>query len=489
MMIDLTLNPTQLKQTVQRCKERDIIIPTFEQMKNPERIPDHIKEELKSIGLWDVHPRNLFRITWKNEPVPEGGGFNGVNYIELPPELTGVKARIIALVGRWFPTGSHKVGATFGCLVPRLVTGQFDPTSQKAVWPSTGNYCRGGAYDAALLACESIAILPEEMSKERFEWLSRVAGEVIATPGCESNVKEIFDKCWELKRSRGSHVVIFNQFDEFGNHLWHYEITGRAMEEVLKKEMKPGDRYSGVVSSSGSAGTLACGDYLKEKFPTSKITVAEALQCPTLLNNGFGGHRIEGIGDKHVPWIHNVKNTDFVIAVDDEHTIRLMRLFNEEKGKEYLVNLGVKPSLVENLDLLGISSIGNMVAAIKYAKYNELTEKDIVLTVFTDSMELYNSRMRETHEKYGEYSRDDAIRDSEILNQITIDNMLELDYYSKKRIHNLKYYTWIEQQEKPLDELNAQWYDAETYWGSIHQMAPKIDELIKAFNEKTGLLK
>ncbi|MDD3807397.1 MAG: pyridoxal-phosphate dependent enzyme [Candidatus Marinimicrobia bacterium] len=488
-MINLSLNPDILKKNIQRCKERNILIPMFEHMKNPEKIPDYVQEELKSIGLWDIHPRNLFRITWKNEPVPQGGGFDGVNYLELPSELTGVKARIIGLVGKWFPTGSHKVGATFGCLVPRLVTGQFDPTSQKAVWPSTGNYCRGGAYNSALLACDSIAILPEEMSKERFEWLANLAGEVIATPGCESNVKEIFDACKELKQTRGKQVMIFNQFDELGNHLWHYEVTGHAMEEVLQKEMKEGDRFSAVVSASGSAGTLACGDYLKEKFPLSKIVVAEALQCPTLLSNGFGGHRIEGIGDKHVPWIHNVKNTDFVIAVDDEHTIRLMRLFNEKVGREYLIQHNVSQFLVEQLDLLGISSIGNMVAAIKYAKYNELTEKDIILTVFTDSMELYGSRMQELQEKYGDYSREDAIRDFEILSQLSIDYMLELDYYSKKRIHNLKYYTWIEQQGKSLDELNTQWYDAENYWGSIHQMAPKIDELIEAFNKKTGLLK
>jgi len=162
-------------------------------MKDPKLIPGKIKEKLKGIALGDINPYNLFRITWENDPVPKGGLFGDVNYMEIPRELTGVEARIIALVGKWFPTGSHKVGATFGCLVPRLATGQFDPTYQKAVWPSTGNYCRGGAYVVTLLGCNSIAILPEEMSKERFEWLSSVAGEVINTPGCESNVKEIFD--------------------------------------------------------------------------------------------------------------------------------------------------------------------------------------------------------------------------------------------------------------------------------------------------------
>ncbi len=487
--IDLTINREQLERTVKRARERNIIIPTFEQMKDPDRlVPDKIKEELKEIGLWDVHPRNLFRITWKNEPVPRGGLFDGVNYMELPSSLTGIKARIIALVGKWFPTGAHKVGATFGCLVPRLVTGQFDPTRQKAVWPSTGNYCRGGAYVAALLACESIAILPEGMSRERFEWLSNIAGEVIATPGSESNVKEIFDKCWELRRTRDD-VVIFNQFDEFGNHLWHYEVTGHAMEEVLKEELGENGRYAGIVLSSGSSGTLGSGDYLKEVYPTSKIAVGEALQCPTLLYNGYGAHRIEGIGDKHVPWIHNVKNTDMVIGIDDEHTIRLIRLFNEPVGREYLVSQGVPENIVGSLDLLGISSIGNVIASIKFAKYYELTERDVILTVFTDSMELYGSRLRELEEERGKYTKEQAARDFEMLMEIKTDHMQELGYYDRKRIHNLKYYTWIEQQGKNVEELNAQWYDYEEYWGEVHSMAPKIDELIKEFNDMVGLLK
>ena len=487
-MIDLTMDEKQLKSTVKRAREKNIIIPTFEEMKNPELIPEKIKKNLKEVGLWDVDSRNLFRITWKNESVKKGGLYDGVNYVELPKELTGVDARIVALVGKWFPTGSHKVGATFGCLVPRLITGQFDPTFHKAVWPSTGNYCRGGAYDAELLSCDSIAILPEEMSKERFDWLSKVAGEVIPTPGCESNVKEIFDKTWELRETRDN-VVVFNQFDEFGNHLWHYEVTGNAMQEVLNEVMGEGDNYSGVVLTSGSSGTMGCGDYLKELYPTSKLVAAEALQCPTLLENGFGGHRIEGIGDKHVPWIHNVKNTDMVIAVDDNDSMGLMRLFNEPAGKDYLREQGVSDDIIKELPLMGISSIANMLSAIKFAKYYELTEDDVVLTVFTDSMELYQSRLQEMRDESGEYKEIDAAVDyNKHMNEIKTDNMQELTYRDRKRIHNLKYYTWIEQQGKESEELNAQWYDYENYWGSIHDQVDKIDELIKEFNERTGLL-
>jgi cysteine synthase len=479
--------PDRLERTVQRARERNIIIPTFKEMLNPELVPDKIKEELKGIGLWDLHPRNLYRTTWHNEPKASGGLYGGLNYLEFPQSLTGTPARIIALVGKWFPTGAHKVGAAFGCLVPRLVTGQFDPTQQKAVWPSTGNYCRGGAYDSALLACESIAILPEGMSKERFDWLASIAGETIKTPGSESNVKEIFDKCWELRNS-GQDLMIFNQFDEFGNYLWHYTMTGRAFEELVEQLAGPKDEYRGMVSATGSAGTIASGDYMKQKFPASFIGASEAVQCPTLYNNGFGAHRIEGIGDKHVPWVHNSKNTDYVVAIDDNAVVNLARLFNEPEGRAHLVRTGVPAEVVENLDLLGFSSISNVLSAIKIAKYQELTENDIVLTVLTDSMELYQSRLVEMHEEVGQYTeKNAAVDDARWLKGIGTDYLEDLTYRGKQRIHNLKYYTWVEQQGKTYEEIQAQWYQKD-YWTKVQEQIPEIDAKIEEFNAKVGLL-
>jgi cysteine synthase len=478
--IDLTMHPERLENTMRRVRERNIVIPTYAQMKNPDLIPAKVKEDLRSIGLWDLNPRNLFRISWKNEPVAKGGGFDGVNYLEFPSSLTGTKARVIALVGKWFPTGAHKVGAAFGCLVPRLVTGQFDPT--------TGNYCRGGAYDSALLACDSIAILPEGMSKERFEWLKMISSEVIATPGSESNVKEIFDKCWELRKS-GQDLMIFNQFEEFGNYLWHYGITGHAMEDVLKKVLGKNGQYRGVALTTGSAGTIGCGDYMKQIFPTSKIIASEALQCPTLLENGFGSHRIEGIGDKHVPWIHNIKNTDLVVAIDDNAVVNIMRLFNEPAGQKYLAKKGVPQETIESLDLLGFSGIANTLSAIKFAKYYELGEDDVVLTILTDSMELYGSRITEYREKLGEFDEFDAAETyARYLHGVTIDNLLELSYEERRRVHNLKYYTWVEQQGRTYEELNAQWYDP-NYWTDLQSQIPVFDELINEFNDRAGVLK
>ncbi len=477
-MIMQKTHPEIIKKTAARCRERGIIIPTFAQLRTPDLIPQSVKVRLPKIGLWDINPLNLFRITWKNDV--KSGLYGKVNYFEIPRSLTGVKARIIGLVGKYFPTGAHKVGAAFGCLVPRLVSGEFDPEQHKAVWPSTGNFCRGGAFDCALLDCTAVAILPEEMSKERFTWLKEIGAEVIATPGCESNVKEIYDKCWELKEDRNN--IIFNQFEEFGNPIWHYNVTGPAIEEVFNGLELKNAKAAAFISATGSAGTIAAGDYLKKQFPGLKVVASEALQCPTLLMNGFGGHRIEGIGDKHIPWVHNVRNTDAVAAIDDEDCMRLLRLFNEPAGKDYLSLCAVSRDDIQNLPLLGISSIGNLLASIKTAKYFEMDENDVIFTIFTDSTDLYKSRLAELRDEQGDYTVIQASRDcAGPLAHQGIDYFKELSYHEKKAIHNLKYYTWVEQQGKTSAELDAQWNP--DYWTTrFEDEANKFDAMIEEFN-------
>ncbi len=473
-----SINEKVRKSSAKRCKDKGITIPTFKQLRNPELIPNDVKEKLKSIGLWDVNPLNLYRITWKNDI--KTGQFGKVNYFEIPKEITGIKARVIGLVGKYFPTGAHKVGAAFGCLVPRLVSGEFDPVKHKAVWPSTGNYCRGGAFDCRLLDCTPIAILPEEMSKERFDWLKEIGAEVIATPGCESNVKEIYDKCWELKADPNN--IIFNQFEEFGNPIFHYNVTAPAVEEVFGYLKNDKSRMSAFISATGSAGTIATGDYLKKLHPHLKISASEALQCPTLYMNGFGGHRIEGIGDKHIPWVHNARNTDMVTAIDDEDCMRIMRLFNDNEGKEYLKSVGVSSEDIENLVSLGISGISNMLSAIKTAKYYEMDENDFIFTMFTDSMEMYQSRLEEVNAEKGAYSSTQAAVDfGSCLMKQTIDYTKELSFYDKKAIHNLKYYTWVEQQGRTVEELNEQWNPE--YWTNLFENEVEyFDKMIEEFN-------
>jgi len=477
------MNETVIRKTAARCRERGIVIPTFAQLRDPDRIPAAIKNKLPGLGMDDVHPLNLFRISWKNDV--RSGLYGPVNALRLPPALTGVEAPIVGLVGKHFPTGAHKVGAAFGCLVPRLVSGEFDPQVHKAVWPSTGNFCRGGAFDCALLGCTAVAILPEEMSRERFEWLRAIGAEVIATPGCESNVKEIYDKCREL--SADPRNMIFNQFSEFGNPIFHYQVTGPAAEEASEAHRPERGRLAAFVSATGSAGTIAAGDFLKTLHPQLRVVAAEARQCPTLYLNGFGGHRIEGIGDKHVPWVHNVRNTDAVAAIDDEDCLRLLRLFNEEAGRRYLESLGVSEAECGSLSLLGISGICNLLAAVKAARYFELGREDVICTIFTDSLDLYRSRLEEMRRSRGAYREIDAARDhAAVVAGQGIDWFKELGYRDRKAVHNLKYFTWVEQQGKTSEELTAQWqpeYWEDMFTGEIDT----FERLIAEFNREVGL--
>jgi len=478
-----SIHPEVVARTVKRCRERGIIIPTYAQMRNPDTAPDKVKARLKQIGAQETDPANLFRITWKNDP--KTGLFGGPNFLEIPSVITGVRARIFGLVGKHFPTGAHKVGAAFSCLVPRLVSGEFDPEKHKAVWPSTGNYCRGGAFDSVILGCIPVAVLPENMSKERFAWLAKIGSEVIATPGCESNVKEIYDKCWELKNDPIH--VIFNQFEEFGNPIWHYHVTGPALEEVFRGMAGARTRLAAYVSATGSAGTIGAGDYLKTRFPGAKVIATEALQCPTLLMNGFGDHRIEGIGDKHVPWVHNVRNTDAVAAIDDEDCMRLLRLFNEPEGRKHLAGLGVDQATLDQLPLLGISGICNLLAAIKAAKAWEMDENDVIATIFTDSAEMYGSRVQELAAEHGPFTAvDAACAQVGSLERQAVDHFKELTFSDRKAVHNLKYYTWVEQQGKSYEEICAQW-DPE-YWRELfEEEIVHFEKLIADFNREVGL--
>ncbi|MDX9931785.1 MAG: hypothetical protein RB294_04310, partial [Bacteroidales bacterium] len=328
-----------------------------------------------------------------------------------------------------------------------------------------------------------VAILPQEMSKERFEWLHEIGAEVYATPGCESNVKEIYDKCWDIRRNKPDHIIL-NQFDEFGNPVWHYNVTGPAIEEIFGYVKNDKSRLAAFISNTGSAGTIAAGDYLRTVFPHIKVAASEALQCPTLLCNGFGGHRIEGIGDKHVPWVHNVKNTDVVTAIDDEDCMRAIRLFNDPAGKKFLAAAGIDANTINKLDYLGISGVANLISAIKTAKYFEMDENDVIITIATDSMEMYGSRLDELNAEKGAYSEMQAARDFEkAFMGASVDYMKELTYADRKAIHNLKYFTWVEQQEKPIDEINQLWYDHDL-WPNLFAQAIKWDEMIEEFNQE-----
>eukprot|EP00163_Fabomonas_tropica_P027829 TRINITY_DN547_c0_g1_i3.p1 TRINITY_DN547_c0_g1~~TRINITY_DN547_c0_g1_i3.p1 ORF type:complete len:289 (-),score=82.31 TRINITY_DN547_c0_g1_i3:41-907(-) len=281
-------------------------------------------------------------------------------------------------------------------------------------------------------------------------------------------------------------ILVCNQFAEFGNPMWHYAVTGPAMQEVF--ESLPGDnnRLSGVFSCTGSAGTIACGDYLKHQFPGIKVAAGEALQCPTLTYGGYGEHRIEGIGDKIVPWVHNIRNLDVACALDDEHVVRIYRLFNTEAGKRTLAAHGVPADIISKLHYFGISGVANMLGAIKMAKYFEYSEQDVVVTVATDSSAMYQSRLDAMEKEHGVQTDAQAVCDmNTYLLGCNIEHVKELSYWDRKRIHHLKYFTWVEQQGKTMKELDEQWYDYEAYWNKAIGMesANALDARIAQFHE------
>jgi cysteine synthase A len=475
-----------------RFKDAGVALPTFAELADPAKIPDRVRAALPEVGADDPHPLNLFRVHWYNGP-SRTEQVDVPAYLDLPGELTGIDARVVVALGDRFPMiGAHKVLAAYGCLAPRVVTGQFDPTAQKAVWPSTGNYCRGGVAISRIMGCRGVAVLPEGMSRERFEWLERWVTEpedIIRTPGTESNVKEIYDKCAELALDPQN--VIFNQFSEFGNHLAHYVCTGAALGRVFDslRASDSGLRLRAFTSASGSAGTLGAGDYLKENYGALVVAV-EALECPTMLSNGFGEHNIQGIGDKHIPLIHNVMNTDVAVAVSDVATDQLLILFNTEAGRQYLIGRRKIPAdVVKGLSALGLSSICNVLAAIKTAKHFGLGSQDVVLTVATDGAAMYASEVeRLSAEHYPEGF--DAVAAGEAFGRnvlgATTDHLLELTQRERERIFNLGYFTWVEQQGVELEDFVVR--RNQQFWKGLRQLIPVWDGLIEEFNARTGVL-
>jgi cysteine synthase len=477
---------------IARFRDAGIVLPTFAQLADPAKIPDRVTQSLPGVGPDEAHPLNLFRVHWYND-ADRTRQVDVPGHLVLPPSLTGVPARIVVALGNRFPMiAAHKALAAYGCLAPRIVTGQFDPAVNRAVWPSTGNYCRGGVAISRIMGCHGVAVLPEGMSRERFDWLDRWVLEptdVIRTPGTESNVKEIYDACAVLALDPAN--VILNQFSEFGNHLVHYLVTGTAMERVFEslRAAETGLKLRAFVSATGSAGTIAAGDYLKERLGSAVVAV-EAWECPTMLLNGFGEHNIQGIGDKHIPLIHNVMNTDVAVAVSDRSTDGLGVLFNSDEGRRYLAGRrGVPQEVVGVLGEIGLSGIANILAAVKVAKHFDYGPDDVVLTVATDGYAMYASERDKTlggafpggfdevaaGETFGEH----------LLGQGT-DHLRELTHEDRTRIFNLGYFTWVEQQGVPLEDFQAR--RSPQFWAGIRELIPAWDQMIEEFNARTGAL-
>ncbi|MBU97723.1 MAG: pyridoxal-5'-phosphate-dependent protein subunit beta [Acidimicrobiaceae bacterium] len=477
--------------SINRFREEHILLPTFSQLADPTTIPEKINDALLHIDPNEAHPLNLFRVHWYNA-YGSSGKVDIPQHIVLPSELTGVEAKIVLAFGNRFPMiTAHKVLAAYSCFVPRVISGQFDPTKHRAIWPSTGNYARGGIAISTLMRSRGVAVLPENMSQERFDWLDKWVmdpSDIVRTPGSESNVKEIYDACNELEKDKTN--FIFNQFSEFANHIGHYTVTGRALGHIFEtlKASDPNLKLAAFASASGSAGTLAAGDRLKDDFG-AKIIAVEALECPTMLYNGYGEHNIQGIGDKHIPLIHNVMNTDIVAGISDVSTDSLNLVFTTPEGKSYLESEHQIPNeIVENLCHFGFSSICNMLAAVKTAKKLNLGPNDVIITVATDGSELYESEKEHLlNSQYPDgFTSSHAAEIFEThLQSVTTDHLEELDEVGRNRIFNLGYYTWVEQQGVSIEDFDAR--RSQEFWKALHGMTPKWDEMITEFNTETGV--
>lgn len=486
-LADTVVDAASLANSVKRFAEQNIVLPTFGQLADPSTIDPAVTAGVDKNA---ADPRNLFRVHWYNDL--QGNKVSVPDHIVLPSSLTGVESPIIVVFGDRFPMiTAHKVLAAYSCFAPRVITGQFDPTRHRAVWPSTGNYARGGIAISRLMNSRGVAVLPAGMSQERFDWLDRWVtdpADIVRTPGTESNVKEIYDACNEMAKNPGNFIL--NQFCEFGNTIGHYEVTGSALAHVyehVKANGHSGLRLAAFTSATGSAGTINAGDRLKDIYGT-KIVAVEALECPTMLENGFGEHNIQGIGDKHIPLIHNVMNTDVVVAVSDRATDELDVVFNTPEGQKHLAQrYGADKALLDALTHFGFSSTCNVLAAIKTAKLLGLGADDAIITVATDGGALYPSeRVKTINRRFGNDFTE--VKAAEVVGEhlasVDTANMIELNQQDRNRIFNLGYYTWVEQQNTPLPVFEAR--RSQDFWKSLRRYAPVWDELITDFNAQVA---
>ena len=494
------MNPFQLPEEIQdrstynravaHLREAGIRLPLLSELTNAPQALNDVYEKLNQVHADDPDPRNLYRVHWFNDHA-RTGLTDTPEFVRLPKALTGVDAQIIVALGDRFPMiGAHKVLAAYGCLVPRLVSGAFDPGHHRAVWPSTGNYCRGGIAISRILGCHGVAVLPEGMSRERFSWLEKWVSDpqdIVRTPGTESNVKEIYDKCEQL--SRDPQNIIVNQFSEFSNYLVHRLVTGNALDRIFQSVSTslPNARLAGFIAATGSAGTLGAGDHLKNRYGT-RIVAVEPVECPTLLYNGFGEHNIQGVGDKHVPLIHNVMNTDFVVGVSDYDSDGINALFNTPAGRNYLHRRkGISAEILDALTSLGFSGIANVLAAIKLAKYLSLGPEDVLITVATDGSALYQTELQKWLSREAPKGVDEILS-AELygahLKNVRVDHLLELTESDRNRIFNLGYYTWVEQQGINIQDFERRRH--QTFWNQLERLIPTWDAMIEAFNQETA---
>lgn len=443
--------------------------PTFDEMLHPETIAPSVRARARAMRTADpLDPVNLYNINWRDDD-------GGIRHFVMPKALTGVDANIVVLYGKDFPTGSHKVGSAYSVLLEAEAGGEVEPGVHTLVWPSTGNYGIGGAYIGCRKGYRSVVVLPEGMSRERFDVIAAYGAEIRKTPGSESNVKEIYDETHRLKRDPETRIM--NQFALMGNYRFHYHVTGNTIA-ALAADLQARGVGDGTVSAfcaaMGSGGTMAAGDRLKQRWPALRIVGLEPVQCPTLYNNGYGAHDIQGIGDKHVTWIHNVLNQDAIMCVDDVESKLGLQLLTEEPGWNVLRRRGVSEAEVATMgDIFGISGVCNVLGAIKTAKHYGMTTRDTIVTICTDNVGRYRSVLAELSARFGAMDETEAAVRTRIFSGQRTDWIREGDTLARQQWHNLKYYTWVEQQGMTVEQLDAQ-RDPE-WWVMQQELVGTVD--------------
>ena len=366
--------------------------PTYAEMRNPLLLSEEMRAAANAARADDRNPINLFNINWKNTS-------EQVEKIVLPKELTGVQANIVVLSGRTFPSGSMKVGPAYTTLAEEEALNGLLPGAKTVIGPSTGNFGIGTAYVSRLKGYPAIVVMPDNMSAERYERIRNYGGDLDLTPGTESDVILTLERTHSAYVAYPDKYMVLAQFELLPNYRFHRHVTGDAAVQAVKGIGNGG--VAAFVSAPGSAGTLAAGDYIKSLWDDSKIVALEPRQCSTLYDGGQGQHRIEGIGDKMVTLIHNVFNTDLLMLIDDEDTVRGMEVM--QNGSEVLTDrLGVpNTAATELLGKFGPSCVCNIIGAIKTAKYLGLGPDDNVVTIATDSYDRYPSVSRALYERNG----------------------------------------------------------------------------------------
>ena len=364
--------------------------PTYQEMFDPRTLPAAFQAQAVAARQNELDPANLFNITWRT---PDGQ----IRCEVLPKELTGVQANILVLIGRCFPSGSHKVGPAYCTLLEGELEGEIEPGVNTVIGPSTGNFGIGTAYIARLKGYSAIVIMPDQMSAERYQRIRQYGGELDLTPGCESDVILVLERTAHYRKDPRNKILA--QFELLPNYRFHRYVTGRSALEGARKHGN--GRVAAFVAAPGSAGTLGAGDAIKAEFPEALVCSLEPTECSTLFNGGRGTHRIEGIGDKMVTLIHNVLTTDYVTLIHDDDCVIGLELLECRRTLLERI-LGMPEGALGRLGgLFGISGICNILGAIRMARFLGLGPGDNVVTIATDGFDRYPSVLANLADRMG----------------------------------------------------------------------------------------